>query len=78
MRLKFGCILGSEVAPEDSASNVDLEAILSPSLFARERSSLNTTSSILGPLFKNESSTNETLSMEDNTQNQNVFTYPLL
>ena len=57
MHLRSGHILGSEVAPEDSASNVDLEAILGPSLSARERSSLNSTSSVLGPLFKYESPT---------------------
>ena len=64
-------ILGSEVASEDSASNVDLEAILVLSLSARERSSLNSTSFVLGPLLEYESSIDETLSMEDNVPNQN-------
>ena len=53
----------------DSASNVDLEAILGSSLIARERSSLNSTSSVLGPLFEDTSSTDDTMSMEDNTAN---------
>ena len=69
MHLRFGRTLGPEVVPEDSASNVDLEAILGSSLIARERSSLNSTSSVLGPLFEDTSSTDETMSMEDNTAN---------
>ena len=71
MHLRSGHILGCEVALEDSASNIDLEAVLCSSLFARERSSLNSTLSILGPLFKYESSIDKTLSMEDNVPNQN-------
>ena len=46
---------------------------------ARERSSLNSTSSVLGPLFEYESSTYKTLSMEDNVPNHNeiqVFIAP--
>ena len=70
MHLRSGRTLGPEVAPEDSASNVDLEAILGSSLIGRERSSLNSTSSVLGPLFEYESSTDETTSMEDNMANQ--------
>ena len=69
MHLRSGRILGPEVAPEDSVSNVDLEAILGSSLSPQERFTLNSTSSILGALFDYESSTDETLSMEDNTQN---------
>ena len=69
MHLRFGHILGSEVAREDSVSNVDLEAILGPSLSARERFSLNSTSSVVGPLFEYESSTDKALSMEDAAQN---------
>lgn len=71
MHLRSRRTLGSEVAPEDSASNVDLEAILGSSLTARERSCLNSTSSVLGPLFEYKSSTDETMSMEDNRPNQN-------
>ena len=70
MHLRSGRTLGPEIAPEDSASNVDLEAILGSSLIGRERSSLNSTSSVLGPLFEYESSTDETMSMEDNMANQ--------
>ena len=70
MHLRFGRTLGPEIAPEDSVSNVDLEAILGSSLIGRERSSLNSTSSVLGPLFEYESSTDETMSMEDNMANQ--------
>ena len=69
MHLRSGRTLGPEVAPEDSASNVDLEAILGSSLIGREKSSLNSTSSVLGPLFEDTSSTDETLSMEGNTDN---------
>ena len=75
MHLRSGCILGLEIALEDSVSNIDLEVILGSSLgsslTARERSSLNNTSSVLGPLFEYESSTDETMSMEDNMTNQN-------
>ena len=70
MHLRSGRTLGAEITPEDSASNVDLEAILGSSLIARGKSSLNSTSSMLGPLFEYESSTDETLSMEDNMANQ--------
>ena len=52
MHLRSRCTLGPEVVPEDSASNVDLEAILGSSLIAREKSSLNSTSSVLGLLFE--------------------------
>ena len=52
MYLRSGRTLGPEVVSEDSVSNVDLEAILVSSLIARERSSLSSTSSMLGPLFK--------------------------
>ena len=69
MHLRSGRTLGPEVVLEDSASNVDLEAILGSSLIARERSSLNITSSVLGPLFEDTSSTEDTMSMEDNTAN---------
>ena len=73
MHLRSGHTLGPEVVPKDR--NVDLEAILGSSLgsslTARERSSLNSTSSVLGPLFEYESSTNETMSMEENMSNQN-------
>ena len=69
MHLRSGRTLGPEVVPEDSASNVDLEAILGSSLIARERSSLNITSSVLGPLFEDTSSIDNTMSMEDNTAN---------
>ena len=69
MRLRSGRTLGPKVAPEDSASNVDLEAILGSSLIGREKSSLNSTSSVLGPLFEDTSSTDDTMSMEDNTTN---------
>ena len=71
MHLRFGRTLGPEIVPEDNASNVDLEAILGSSLTARGRSPLNSTSSVLGPLFEYESSTDETMSMEDNMSNQN-------
>ena len=71
MQLRSRCILGPKIIPEDSTSNVDLEAILGSSLTTRERSSLNSTSYVIGPLFEYESSTNETLSMEDNMLNQN-------
>ena len=64
-------ILGPKIVLEDSASNVDLEAILGSSLTTREKSSLNSTSSVLRPLFEYESSTNETMSMEGNMSNQN-------
>ena len=70
MHLRSGRTLGPEVVLEDSASNVDLEAILGSSRTARGKSSLNSTSSVLGPLFEYESSTDETMSMEDNTANQ--------
>ena len=40
-------------------------------LTSREKSSLNSTSSMLGPLFEYELSTNQTMSMEDNMSNQN-------
>ena len=63
--------IGPEVVPKDSTSNVDLEAILGSSLIARERSSLNSTSYVLGPLFEYETSTDDTMSMEDNVPNQN-------
>ena len=69
MHLRSDRILGPEVAPEDSVSNVDLEAILGSSRTARERSSLDNISFVLGPLFEHESSTDETLSMEDNMSN---------
>ena len=78
MHLRSGRTLGPEVVPEDSASNVDLEAILGSSLTARERSSLNSTSSVLGPLFEYESSKDETMSMEDNMANQGEIQVPLL
>ena len=71
MYLRFGHTIGLEVFPEDSISNVDLEAILGSSLIARERSSLNSTSSVLGPLFEYEMSIDDTMSMEDNMPNQN-------
>ena len=70
MYLRCGCTLGPEVVPEVSISNVDLEAILGSSLIARERSSLTSSSSMLGPLFEDTSSTNDTMSMEDNMANQ--------
>ena len=41
------------------------------SLAARERYLLNSTSFVLGLLFEYESSTDETLSMEDKIPNQN-------
>ena len=71
MHLRSGRTLGPEIIPEDSASNVDLEAILGSSLVGREKSSLNSTSSVLGPLFEDTSSTDDTMSMEDNMSNQN-------
>ena len=71
MYLRSRRTIGLEVVPEDSISNVDLEATLGSSLIARERSSLNSTSSMLGPLFEYEMSTNDTMSMEDNMPNQN-------
>ena len=71
MHLRFNRIIGFEVASENSASNVDFEAILGSSLSTRERSLLNSTSSVLGPLFEYESSTDKTISMEDNMSNQN-------
>ena len=71
MHLRSKRILGPKIVPEDSVSNIDLEAILGSSLTTRERSSLNSTSSMLGPLFEYESSIDETLSMEDNMSNQN-------
>ena len=70
MHLRSGRTLGPEIIPEDSASNVDLEAILGSSLVGREKSSLNSTSSVLGPLFEDTSSTDDTMSMEDNMANQ--------
>ena len=70
MHLRSGRTLGPKVVPEDSILNVDLEAILGLSLIARERSSLNSTSSELGPLFEDTSSTDDTMSMEDNMANQ--------
>ena len=73
MHLRSGRTLGPEVVPEDSVSNVDLEAILGSSLIGRERSSLNSTSSVLGPLFEDTSSTDDTMSMEDNTANPREF-----
>ena len=39
------------------------------SLIGRENSSLNSTSFVLGPLFEDTSSTDDTMSMEDNTAN---------
>ena len=78
MHLRSGHILGLEIAPDDSAFNIDLEAILGSSLTARKRTLLNSTSSVLGPLFEYESSTDKTLSMEVNMSNQNEFKYPLL
>ena len=69
MHLRSKRTLGPEIVPEDSASNVDLEAILGSSLIARERSSLNSTSSVLGPLFEYKTSTDDTMSMEDNMSN---------
>ena len=71
MHLRSKQILGSEVALEDNASNVDLEAILGLSISIRERSSLNSISSVLGPFFEYDSSTDKTLSMDGNTRNQN-------
>ena len=71
MHLRSGRTLGPEVVPEDSASNIDLEAILGSSLIAREKSSLNSTSSVLGPLFEIKSSTDKTMSMDDSMSNQN-------
>ena len=71
MYLRSGCIIGPEVVPKDSALNVDLEAILGSSLIARERCSLNNISSVLGPLFEYEASTDDIISMEDNMSNQN-------
>ena len=70
MYLRSRRTIGPEVLPEVSASNVDLEAILGSSLIARERSSLNSTSSVLGLLFEYKSSTDETVSMEGNMANQ--------
>ena len=69
MYLRSRRTLGPEVVPEDSVSNVDLEAILGSSLIARERCSLNSTSSVPRPLFEDASSTNDTMSMEDNMAN---------
>ena len=72
MHLRSGRILGFEVAPKDSTLNVDLEAILGPSIKSlRERSSLNNTSFVLGSYFDYDSSTDDTLSMESNPQNPN-------
>ena len=71
MHLRSERTLGPEVVPEDSILNVDLEAILGSSLIARERSSMNSTSSMLGPLFEYEMSIDGTMSMEDNMPNQN-------
>ena len=68
MHLRSGRTLGPEVVPEDSILNVDLEAILGSSLIARGRSFLNSTSSVLRPLF--DSSMDDTMSMEDNMANQ--------
>ena len=68
MHLRSKRILGFEVDPEDSASNINQEAILGPSIESlREKTSLNGTSSILGPYFQYDSSTDETLSMESNS-----------
>ena len=69
MYLRSGHTIGSEIVPKDRASNVDLEAILGSSLIARERSSRNSTSSMLGPLFEYETSIDDTMSMEDNMPN---------
>ena len=69
MHLRSGRTLGPDVVPEDSAWNVDLEAILGSSLITREKSSLNSTSSVLGLLFEDTSSTDDPMSMEDNTAN---------
>ena len=73
MHLRPKRILGSEVTSKDSASNINLEANLGPLSIdsLRENSSLNSTSSILGPFFEYESSTNETMSMDANMSNQN-------
>ena len=70
MHLRSGCTIGPEIVPKDSISNANLEDILGSSLIARERSSLNSTSSVLGPLFEYEMSTDDTMSMEDNMQNE--------
>ena len=69
MYLRSRHTLGPKVVPEDSVSNVDLEVILDSSLITREKSSLNSTSSVLGPLFEYETSTDDTMSMEDNMAN---------
>ena len=71
MHLGFGRILGYEVDPKDSASNVNLEAVLGPSIESlSKKSSLNSTFFVLWPYFEYNSSINESLSMERNSQNQ--------